>query len=479
MRASLTSRALHALAWSFVGHAGQQGVALVVGLVLARLLQPEQFGLLGMLAIFIALSERFVDSGLSAALIQKRDVSDLDPCSVFYFNIVAGVTMCLLLCILAPSVAAFYGQPRLVPILRTVSLKLAIQPFGAVHNTLLRKRLDFRRLALPGIAAACCSGGIGVGMAFAGCGVWALVGQQLTASVLRTVMLWFVSPWRPSLAFSFASLRALLGFGGNLLAASLISTFFRHVYTLIIGYLYPPAALGFYYWAHTLVLRPISAIMPSVRNVLFPALSEVQDAPERMHRGAARAVGTTAAVIFPAMVVLAVTARPLVSVLLTDKWLPCVTYVRILCISGMLAPLQYINLNLLQAAGRSDLFLRLSLVKRTITVAILAISVHWGVTGLVAGQAVGSVIAYVLNSRYAGVLAHYPMTRQLRDVAPYLLASAAAGLAAFAVRWTPLAPSPPLLLALQTSMFAAVYLALCEAMRPVAYETARALLQQR
>ena len=478
MRASLTSRALRALAWSFVGRGGQQVVALVVGLVLARLLLPEQFGLLGMLTVFIALSGRFVDSGLSAALIQKRDVSNLDQCSVFYFNIAVGVAMCLLLCVLAPSVAAFYGQPRLVPILRTVSLKLAIQPFGAVHGTILRKRLEFSRLALPGIITACCSGGVGIGMAFTDCGVWALVGQQLTASVLHTVLLWFVSPWRPCLAFSFASLRTLLGFGGNLLAASLIGTFFRHVYTLIIGYMYPPAALGFYQRAYLLVVRPIKAIMPSVRGVLFPALTEVQDAPERMQRGAARAVGTTVAVVFPTMVLLAVTARSLVSLLLTDKWLPCVPYVRILCISGMLAPLQHINLILVQAAGRSDLYLRLSLAKRTITVAILAVFVHWGVIGLVAGQAVGSVIAYLLNSRYAGTLAHYPLGRQLRDVVPYLQASVAAGVAAIVLHWTPLATHPPLLLAIQVGLGATVYLAICEAMHPPAYETAKTLLQR-
>lgn len=439
----------------------QRLVTFIVSIVLARLLAPEQFGLIGMLTIFIAVAQTFIDSGFTSALIQKKDHDRTDECSVFYFNILIGLLAYAAICVGAPFIADFYNEPLLVPLTRVIGVRLIINPFGMIQRTLLNKKLDFRSLTGAMFAASLLSGILGITLAYQGFGVWALVYQQLAAAVLQTVFFWIVNPWRPSLVFSFASIRTLFSFGSKLLASALLETFFRNIYLVIIGKMFTPAALGFYTKAHSLERMPTLTLTQVVRNVMFPVFSHIQDDKARLQRAMSRALAFLVMLIFPIMIGLAVVARPFVLLLLTEKWLPCVPYLQLLCIAGMLYPLHVLNLNVIKSVGRSDLFLKLEIMKKGLTIVNISIAWNWGIMGLIFGQVIGSIIAYTLNARYTHMTADYPMRSQIRDVSPYLGASIVMAIAAYSLNWTPLAANDWSLLIGQIVTGGFVYVALC------------------
>ncbi len=461
MSKSLRSQTLHALSWSFAGTMAQRLVMFVVSIILARLLLPEQFGLIGMLTIFIAVAQTFIDSGFTSALIQKKNHDRTDECSVFYFNILIGLLAYAAIFVGAPFIADFYSEPLLIPLTRVIGLRLIINPFGMIQRTLLNKKLDFKSLTGAMFASSLLSGILGITMAYQGFGVWALVYQQLAAAVLQTVFFWFVNPWRPSLIFSLASIRALFSFGSKLLASSLLETFFRNIYLVIIGKMFTPATLGFYTKAHSLERMPTQSLTQVVQKVMFPVFSHLQDEPARLQRAMSRAMALLVMMIFPVMIGMAVVARPLVHILLTEKWLPCVPYLQLLCLAGMLYPLHVLNLNVIKSVGRSDLFLRLAVIKKVLTIINISIAWNWGVMGLVIGQVIGSLIAYVLNARYTHMTAGYPIRRQLRDIAPYAAASGAMAAVVYSLNWTFLAANDWSLLIGQILTGGFVYVALC------------------
>lgn len=439
----------------------QRGVTFIVSIVLARLLLPEQFGLVAMLTIFIALAQTFIDSGLSSALIQKKDVEHVDECSVFYFNILLGIATYAILFAGAPWIAKFYGEPLLTSLARVIGLKFILSPFLMIQRTLLQKRLDFKSLALVMFIASLLSGILGISLAYHGFGVWALAYQQLASTVLLVVLFWYFSPWRPAFVFSLSSLRTLLSYGSRLLAAGVLNTIFRNVYLLVIGRFFSPGTLGFYSKAHQLQQMPTQTLTQVVRNVMFPVFSHLQDEPERFRRAISRTLGLLTMMIFPIMIGLATVAAPFVKLVLTEKWLPCVPYLQILCIVGMLFPLQVVNLNILKAVGRTDLFLRLSLIKKTLTVINIMIAIHWGVMGLVVGQVIGAVIAYTINARYSQTTAGYPLRKQIRDLAPYLGAALVMAAIVYSLKWTFIGTKDWTLLVGQVATGGAVYIALC------------------
>ncbi len=433
MTNNLQHRTVYALLWSLLETVAQRGVQFVIGIVLARLLFPQQFGLIGMLTIFIAIAQTFLDSGFGAALIQKGEVTQTDICSIFYFNIFVGLVVVGLLYLVAPWIATFYKQPILTSLMRALSLTIVINSFGMIQDTILTKQLNFKTHTKVSLIAGTLSGIIGITLAALGFGVWSLVIQQISNAFFRVVCLWSFSSWRPTLILSFNALREMFGFGSRLLFSSVLNQIFDNIYYVIIGKLFSAVDLGFFTRAKTFSDLPTQTLSSMVGRVTFPVFSTIKDDPARLKRGLKKALTILVLVNFPMMIGLAVISRPLVQVLLTEKWVPCVPYMQILCLFGLLFPLHLINLNVLQALGRSDLFLRLEIIKKIIIVINIAITWRWGISAMIYGMTVTSIISYYLNSYYNGTLLGYTIGEQVHDLLPYLISSVIMGIAVYAV----------------------------------------------
>jgi len=459
MTHSFKAKTIRGLLWSSLEQGGRQGIHVVITIILARLLLPEQFGLIGMLAIFLGVAQSFIDSGFASALIQREKATHVDECSIFYFNILIGILAAGLLCAVAPWIASFYEQPRLTSLTRVLSLKLIISAFGVVQISLLTKRLDFKTQLKIGVIATVLSGAVGVTMAVHGFGVWSLVAQSLGLSLVQTVLLWIFNTWRPGLVFSFTALREMFGFGSRLLVSGLLNRIFEDIHLLVIGKLFAVGDVGLFYQAKRLPQIVTQNVSGPVARVVFPAFATIQDDAVRLKHCMRKAVTVLSFANFPLMIGLAVVARSFVIVLLTDKWLPAVPYIQLMCVVGLLYPLHAINLNLLKAKGRSDLFLRLEVLKRILVVISIAVCYRWGITGLIYGQIVVSLLAYYLNSYYTGKLIRYPMTEQVVDFLPCLAISLVMGCAVYLVQYLPVADHA-VVLTIQVFCGAAVYLGL-------------------
>ena len=460
MSDGLKNKTLHALFWSFLERFGQQGIQFVITIILARLLLPEEFGLIAMLTIFMAVAQSFINSGFGQALIQKQDVTHIDECSIFYFNILVGFLAAGLLCLTAPWIAGFYNQPLLVPLTYALSLNLIINAFGLVQITLLTKHIDFKTQLKVSVIATVISGTIGVTMALNGFGVWSLVAQSLGSNLFQTILLWFFNTWRPSLVFSLDSLFGMFTFGSRLLASGLLDTVFRNIYIVVIGKLFSPADLGFYSRAERFQQLPVTNISGMVGRVTFPVFSSVQDDKPRLKRGIRGALTMLVMINFPMMVGLAIVAKPLVLLLLTEKWAPCIPYLQLLCVVGMLYPLHVVNLNVLKAQGRSDLFLRLEILKKILVVIAIAVTYRWGITAMIYGQIATSCLAYFLNAYYTGKMLDYPITEQIQDLMPSLALAGIMGLGVYALKYTPIVNQSVLLL-VQIMTGIVLYAGLC------------------
>jgi len=386
-----------------------------------------------MLTIFMAVAQSIIDSGFGSSLIQKQDASHVDECSIFYFNVVVGLIAAGAMCVCAPWIAAFYRTPLLVPLSRVLSLNLIINSFGIIQTTLLTKRVEFKKQFVVSLIATIASGGVGVAMAYCEYGVWSLVGQSVSSNLMRTILLWFVIRWRPAPLFSMESLRSMFPFGSRMLLSGLLETVFSNLYLLVIGKVSSATDLGYYSRAQQTQQFPVVSLSSAVNRVTYPVFAKVQTDKVRLKRGVAKALTTLAMVGFPVMIGLAVVSRPLVSVLLTDKWLPSVPYLQLLCVVGLLYPLHAINLNVLKAQGRSDLHLRLEIIKKALNVIAIGVTWSWGITAMICGQLVVSAAAYYLNSYYTGKLLDYRLWEQLRDVLPTCVLACAMGLGVYAV----------------------------------------------
>ncbi|MEJ5199801.1 MAG: lipopolysaccharide biosynthesis protein, partial [Anaerolineae bacterium] len=424
---NLRQRTLAGLFWSLVERVGLRVVQFLPTILLARLLAPEQFGLVGMLALFIALAQVFLDSGFGAALIQKRDATYTDECSIFYFNILVGGVVALALFFAAPLIAAFYNQPLLIPLTRWLSLDILLKAFGLIQTTLLSRTLDFKTQVKANLFATLCAGVIGVAAAYFGLGVWSLVIQTLSNTLLRTAILWRLSAWRPALRFSFAALRGMFGFGSRMLATGLLTVFFDNLYQVFIGKVFSATPLGLYTRAASLREVAVDTTSLAVGRVLFPALAFIQEDAERLRRGYARAIALATFFHFPLMVGLIVAARPLITLLFSDRWAACAPFFQLMCVAGLFYPLSIINLNILKVKGRSDLFLRLEIIKRGLMVANVLLAYRYGISAILLGQIGIAGISYVLNSFYSERLIAYSIRDQIVDVLPSLVCAGLMG----------------------------------------------------
>lgn len=415
---AVASPTLRAFAWSAADQFGQKGIRFAISIVLARLLTPAEYGLMAMLLVFLFFAQCFTDAGLSAGLIQRKEITPDDETSVFYLNVAAAVVLAGALCLISPLVARFYGQAVLAPMLCLSALGLVVSSLGIVQTALLTRHVDFATQARVGLVTVMVSGSVGVGMACYGWGAWSLVGQYLCQALASTSLLCAWGGWRPAGRFRWGCIRSLWPFSSRLLASGVLNTVSDNLYTLVIGRLYQPAELGFYWRASTLAMLPAFSVAGATQRVVFPLFSRMQGETEQLRQGLRRILRVITALHFPVMAGLAVVAEPLVRCLLTEKWLPCVPYFRILCLVGMLYPLHALHLNVLTAQGRSDLFFRLEVVKKVLAVGLLVATFRWGVGAMVAGILAHSVICLAINGFYTRQLIGYCWRQQFGDLAP-------------------------------------------------------------
>lgn len=435
---------------------------------MARLLFPEQFGLIGMITVFIAVAQTFSDSGFGDALIQKREVTIAETCSIFYFGIAVGSAAAGLLCLVAPWISTFYNQPELTPLIRVLSLIIVIESLGRVQDIILTKQIDFKTQMKIGIIALVLSGAIGVVMAIFGFGVWSLVAQQLSRRIIRTCCLWIFNSWRPALIFSFNALRGMFKYGSRLLISALLNRIFENLYYLVIGKLFSARELGLYARGKTMQDLPSATFTQVVTRVTFPVFSSIQDDKARIKKILEKASTNLALVNFPMMIGLAVISRPLVLVLLTEKWAEAIPYMELLCITSLLNPFNWINVNVMMSIGRSDLYLKMGIIQKVLVVISIAITWRYGIIAMIYASIVVSFITYYIYNYYICVLIDYPIMKQSKDVFPYLIFAVIMGIIVYAVGFFPFNKLWYMLLA-QIASGIFTYIFLCRVFRLMSF----------
>lgn len=418
---SLKKKTIKGVGWSAIDNAASLGISFLVGIVLARLLTPAEFGLIGIISIFIAIFNSIVDSGFSSALIRKNNATRTDYNTAFFCNLIVSVSLFIGLLFLAPFIGNFFNEPQLVPLTRAMSVIVLINAFALVQRTLLVKRIDFKTQTKISIIASISSGVVGIGMALKGFGVWSLVAQQISRQLLNTILLWVFNKWLPKLEFSINSFKELFGFGWKLLASGLLDTIWKEIYQVVIGKVYSPSTLGQYTRAKQFVDIFSSNLTGVIQRVSYPVLSSIQDDNEKLKQAYKKVIKTTMFVSFILTLGLASIAKPMVLVLIGEKWLPSVELLQIICFSAMLYPLHAINLNMLQVKGRSDLFLILEIIKKTIAIGPIILGVFVSIKAMLWGSVLTGFIAYYLNSYYSGRDLNYGIVEQIKDILPSFL----------------------------------------------------------
>ena len=413
---SLTKKTIKGVIWSVLERFSVQGIHFIVTLVVARLLTPRDFGVVGMMAIFLAVAQSFIDSGFSQALIRKNNRTDVDCSTVFYFNIIVSAILYLLLFFLAPWIAEFYEEPQLVSITRVLCIVVVINSFSVVQRAILTSSLDFKTQTKASLTSSLLSGVAGVIMAIKGFGVWTLVWQQLLDAGICTMLLWFLSKWRPVLIFSWKSFKDLFSFGSKLLASGLIDTIYTNIYPLIVGKVFNASSLGFYTQADKFVKLPSSNLTTVLVRVTYPVLCGIQDDDNRLEINYRRLLRVSAFIIFPLMCVLAGIAKPLINVLLGKEWAFSATLLVPLSFAMMWWPIHAINLNLLKVKGRSDLFLKLEIIKKIIGVSILLASIPFGLVFMCYSSVISSLICLFINTHYTSKFLNISIISQMSDL---------------------------------------------------------------
>lgn len=420
---SLKQKTTKGLFWSSVERFSNQGMSFLFSVILARMLDPSDFGIIAMITIFFAVAQSFVDSGFSNALVRKTDRREEDLSTCFYFNIGVGIMAYIVLFLIAPLVASFYKQPILSPIIRITGLGVVLNSLCVVQQALFTIRIDFKSQAKVTLSATIISGIVGVILAYQGYGVWALVWQGVVMSLVRMGLLWLMSKWRPTTGFSKSSFNYLFGYGSKLLASGLLDTIYNNIYPIVIGKFYTPAQLGNYSRALSFAQLPSSNITSILQRVTFPVLSTIQDDIPRLQANYRRLLKLSAFIIFPLMMGLAAVAFPMIRLILTPKWEGCSLYLQIICFALMWYPIHAINLNLLQVKGRSDLFLRLEIIKKIVGVCIMCITIPLGITAMCIGMVASSLISLFINTYYTGKLINIGCLKQMRDLTPIFINS--------------------------------------------------------
>jgi O-antigen/teichoic acid export membrane protein len=439
---------------------GTQGIQFIVQVILARLLLPEDFGAIAIITVFISLAQVFVQSGFNTALVQNKEANEVDFSSVFYLSLAVAAILYVIIYFSAPYIANFYEQPILTSALRVLSITLFIGAFNSIQNAFVARNMLFKRLFVSSLGAIIISGAIGIITAYNGLGVWALVAQQLSNQLSISIILWFTVKWRPQLVFSFRRVKTLFEYGSKLLVSSLIDTFYRDLRTLIIGRMYTPEMLGFYNRGQQFPNVIVTNIDGSIQSVMLPVFSAEQDNIKRVKGMMRRAIVTSSFLIFPMMIGMAVVAEPLVEIVLTDKWLPAVPFLQIFCITYSLIPIHTANLQAIKAMGRSDIFLRLEIIKKVIGLIVLVTSLPFGVYAIALGQVFSGIISSFINAYPNKQLLEYSYKEQWVDIIPSLLIAIAMGAIVYSINYLEIVAWK--LLILQVCVGAVIYFSLAK-----------------
>ena len=414
---------ISSLIWKFLERGGVQGVQFVLSIVLARLVSPDDYGVIALILVFIQIATVFIQSGFNTALIQKKDSDDTDFSSIFYLSLFVALLCYVVLFFAAPFIANFYKQEILTPVIRVISFTLFFGAVNSVQNAYVSKTMQFKRFFYSSMGAVLGSGIVGVILAYKGFGVWALVAQQLVRDILTCLILWFTVKWRPKFLFSFERVKILFSFGWKLLCSGLLDSIFRNAYSLIVGKVYDSQTLGYFNRGHQFPQVIATNLDGSIQSVMLPTLSANNDNVQEVKRITRRSISTSAFVLMPCMFGLAAVAEPLVKVLLTDKWLDCVPFLQLACISYALYPIHTANLTGINALGRSDIFLKLEIIKKCVTVLNILITLPLGIYAMAIGQVVQGFISTFINAFPNKKLMGYSYFEQWKDLIPSFLLS--------------------------------------------------------
>lgn len=423
--------------WRFAERCGAQLVSFIVSIVLARLLAPEDYGVVALVTVFTTILQVFIDSGLGTALIQKKNADDLDFSSVFYFNLVVCLILYIIMFCAAPFIARFYDNPIYVPLVRVLSLTLIISGVKGIQQSYVSRHMIFKRFFFSTLGGTLASAIAGIVLAYTGFGVWALVAQYLCNATIDTCILWITVPWRPKLLFSAKKLKNLFSYGWKLLVSSLLDTVYNNLRNLLIGKIYSSSDLAFYNQGDKFPSVIVNNINASIDSVLLPTMSNVQDNHLAVKGMTRRAIMTSIYIMAPLMMGLTFCAEPIVLLVLTDKWLPCVPYLRVFCITYMFWPVHTANLNAIKAMGRSDLFLRLEVAKKMIGILLLFITMRISVMAMAYSMIISSISSQIINSYPNQKLLEYSYWEQLRDILPSILLAIAMGCCIFPLSLLP------------------------------------------
>lgn len=454
--------------WRFAERSGAQIVTFIVSIILARLLSPKDYGTIALVTVFLAIMQVFVDSGLGSALIQKKNADDLDFSSVFIFNFIVCIILYIFMFFVAPIIAEFYDDKNLVAIIRVISITILISGVKGIQQAYVSRNMLFKKFFFSTIGGTVFSAFLGIFMAYKGFGVWAIVAQQLSNTAIDTLILWITVEWRPKFIFSWKRLKSLLSFGWKLLISALLDTTYNNLRNLIIGKLYSPADLAFYNQGDKFPKVIITNINASIDSVLLPTMSREQDNKDKVKSMTRRAIKTSTYLMAPMMMGLAFCSDNIVRLVLTEKWIECVPYLRIFCITYMFWPLHTANLNAINALGRSDWFLRLEIIKKIMGLTVLLLTMWHGVMVMAYSLLLTSVLSQIINSWPNRKLINYSYIEQLQDILPSILISVFMGICVSLVNIFKL----PLLIKLITQIILGVliYISMSEFLKLESYK---------
>ena len=457
---SLKSQTVRGVGWSAIDTIANYGISFFVGLVLARLLTPEDYGLIGIITAFVMVSNNIVDGGFFNALVRKLDANDSDFSTIFYLNLAVSALLTLALFYGAPFIASFFKIDALIPLTRAMSVIVIINALAIVPKSILTIKIDFKTQTKISVISSTTSGFVGIGMAITGCGVWSLVGQQISRQILNTTFLWIYNHWMPKLIFSSKSFKDMFGFGWKIMVSNLLDSIWKEINQVVIGKCYSPVELGQYSRASQFSGIFSTVLTTVIQRVSYPVLCTIQNETERMVVAYRRVIKMTMLITFVLMLGLAAIAEPMVLVLVGEQWLPCVPYLQLLCFTMMLYPLQSINLNMLQILGRSDIYLYLEIIKKILAIGPILLGIYVSIYWLLIGNLIVCIISYFLNTSYSGKKLNYSSWTQLLDVSKSFIISLSMALPLWSMSFLSL--SPFIILPLQLLVGAIIVYALCE-----------------
>jgi teichuronic acid exporter len=428
---SLKKQAVSGVFWSSIQLFSTQGIGFIVSIILARLLEPSEFGLIAMLGVFIGLGTALINGGLAQSLIRTQDTDDEDYSTVFFFNLIGSIIIYGIIFIIAPFIATFYNQESLTQILRVYSITFIINAFSTIQITILNKKLDFKTQMKVSIPSIIIGSTVGIAMAMNNYGVWSLVWSAIIQALVSTIQLWYFSKWKPLWVFNLTKFYHHFHFGAKLMISGVLDIIFSNSYTIIIGKFFVPAQVGFYSRADSLQMLPVGNIGSIITKVSFPLFASIQNDDVRLRKVYKSIMQMAIFVIAPTLVFMAILGEPLFRFLFTAKWLPAVPYFQILCINGILYPIHAYNLQILNVKGRSDLFLKLEIIKKILVVLIILLSFRFGIYGLLYGSVITSILCFFINTHYSGKFLNYTAWQQTKDLFPIIILSAIAGIVVY------------------------------------------------